>query len=542
MKHIFAFVLFLFLVNACNFQPPAELLPPELITYETGRELPLVIDYSYAGYKLGLEKPSWKKPELPVFHVDSFGAAPNDGKDDIDAIQAAVDSAGKTCGGLIKFSKGQYDFDVETTQRFVKIPYSNIILLGAGEGPDGTTLFDHKPSETPVPGKLWLAGVYPSFFSFSPIDLLDNFEPGDSLMKEVITLGKADKDQVHFEIENPDAIEAGKIYLLTMSTNDRELLSDLIYPLEKAGNNYEKLEGNNIYKVRQMVKVEGINKGRLKLDSPVVWKIKDSYDLKLWEFPVDLIENSAVIGFHMETDWHEEFYHHKNSIHDNGWDHVKFNLSYNCFAYSIIHENPTTAISLRNSMNCSVFECRIKGNTGHNGFGVSGYSTRNLLYNLKGGKAFHTYSLQGYSSGNVFYNCWSEEPSSLDCHGGLSIYNLFDNIYGATWVHGGSPGNLPPAHAFGLAIWNWKTGMTEPYKGRIKQKIAGFKEVPSFFFTGISGMYGQKLYMQNNSGQLLKDQYSGEWGNNLNFNQDPPIHSLFLFQRSGRIEKEFLIR
>jgi hypothetical protein len=193
-------------------------------------------------------------------------------------------------------------------------------------------------------------------------------------------------------------------------------------------------------------------------------------------------------------------------------------------------------------MNCSVFECRIKGNTGHNGFGVGGYSTHNLLHNLIGGKAFHTYSLHGYASGNVFFNCWSEEPSSIDCHGGLSIYNLFDNIYGATWVHGGSANNLPPAHAFGLAIWNWKTGMTEPYKGRIKQKIAGFKETPSFFFTGISGMNGQKLYMQDNSGQLLENQYSGEWGNNLFFNQEPPIHSLFLFQRSGRIEKEFLIR
>ncbi|MFW5877703.1 MAG: DUF4955 domain-containing protein [bacterium] len=173
---------------------------------------------------------------------------------------------------------------------------------------------------------------------------------------------------------------------------------------------------------------------------------------------------------------------------------------------------------------------------------MNAYSTRNLLYNLKGGKAFHTYSLQGFSSGNVFHNCFSEEPSSIDCHGGLTLYNLFDNMYGGTWVHGGSSKNLPPAHAQRLTIWNWKTGMTEPYKGRIKQTIAGFNETPGFFFTGISGMYDQILYMPDMNKDLIQEDYSGEWGNLLDFNEDPPIPSLFLFQRSKRIDDEFIIR
>ncbi len=537
------FIIFLpsILFISCNFEPVEELIPPTMISYESADEYPLVIDYSLSGYKQGLEKPSWKKLDLPVFFVDSFGAVPNDGMDDIDAIQAAVDSAGRMGGGIVRFSKGRYDFDVETKERFVSIPWSNVILLGAGQGPDGTKLFDHTPSRTPVTGKLWLAGAYPSFFSVSPVPLLDKFSPGDGKMKEAAILKKGDKDQNFLELAENIKLKEKKIYLLTMSSPDRSLLSDLIYPLDKAGENYEKLDGNNIYKVRQLVRVKEVSGKRVYFDAPVIWRIKDNYDVILWEFPVELIENTAILGFNMETDWHEEFYHHKNSIHDNGWDHVKFNLCFNCYAFSLIHANPSSAVIVSNSINCSVFDCRIKGNPGHNGFGCVGYSTRNLFYNLVGGRAFHTYSISGYASGNVFYNCFSEEPSSIDCHGGLTIYNLFDNITGGTWAHGGSGKNLPPAHAKRLTIWNWNMGMREPYKGRIKQSISKFRETPGFFFTGISGMYDQVIYMNDNE-NLFSENYEGEWGYNIHFNGEPPVPSLFLFQRSKRIEKEFIIR
>jgi hypothetical protein len=288
-------LLLLALSISCSFEPVEDLIPPSMISYESADEYPLVIDYSYSGYKLGIKKPAWNNQGLPVFHVDSFGAIPDDGKDDIDAIQAAVDSAGMAGGGIVRFSKGRYDFDVETKERFVKIPYSNVILLGAGEGPDGTKLYDHTPSETPVPGKLWLAGVYPSFFSVSPVDLMQKYSPGDGKMKEVANLKKRDKEQSTLEIIDAKELDINKVYLLTMSTPDRELLSDLIYPLEKAGENYEKLDGSNLYKVRQLIKITEVDDRRIHFNAPVIWKIKDSYDLKLWEFPVSFIENTAIM-------------------------------------------------------------------------------------------------------------------------------------------------------------------------------------------------------------------------------------------------------
>lgn len=532
-----------FILSTCTLQPVNELLPPSLLPVETESGYPLVIDYSYAGYKLGMEKPSWKNLDLPLVHVDSFGAIPNDGLDDIAAIQAAVDSMGKSGGGIIKFSPGRYDFDVNERHGFVHVPYSNIILLGSGQGPDGTSLFDHRPSETPVPGKLWLAGVYPSFFNISPVSYPDTYSPGDGKMILKASLRKGNKEQNYLVLKDSlIELDTNQVYMLTMSTKDRKLLSDLIAPLEKAGENYERMDNTGVYKVRQLVKISRVEKNRIWFDAPVIWNISDEYRLELWEFPFHFVHNTAVVGFRMVTPFYEEFYHHKNSEHDNGWDHISISYSYNSYAFGLIHENPSTAVGIKNSLNCTVFDAQIRGNTGHNGFICGGYSTRNLLHNLDGGKAFHTFGISGFASGNVFYNCISLESTSIDCHGGLSVYNLFDNIIGPNWAHGGSRKNLPPAHAARLTIWNWKVGLKEPYKGRIKQKLSGFHETPGFFFTGIQGLHDQSIFLKDLDKKKINSDYRGEWGFNINFRESPPVPSLYMFQRDKRIRDEFIIR
>ncbi|NJK87511.1 MAG: hypothetical protein HC906_17540 [Bacteroidales bacterium] len=104
----------------------------------------------------------------------------------------------------------------------------------------------------------------------------------------------------------------------------------------------------------------------------------------------------------MKTAWSDEFYHHKDPTHDNGWDHIKLQYAEDCWVQSVIHENATSAIGLRCCKNCSVFDCQIIGNPGHNGFSISGFSHRNLIYNCKGGKQMHTYSIQDRVTANVF--------------------------------------------------------------------------------------------------------------------------------------------
>lgn len=72
------------------------------------------------------------KKELPIINVDDFGAVPNDGKDDIDAINKAIERAAELGGAVIKFGYGEYNIS-ETIEIKGDFPYG-LYFKGIGEG------------------------------------------------------------------------------------------------------------------------------------------------------------------------------------------------------------------------------------------------------------------------------------------------------------------------------------------------------------------------------------------------------------------------
>jgi hypothetical protein len=496
-----------------------------------------LVDFSYAGVHRNEVKTRLVPEHYQRFNVLDFGAIPDDGKDDIDAIQRAVDAAAAAGGGVVFIPKGTFDFDVQTKKRFVQISHSNISIIGAGEGSGGTVLHDHTPSDYPDPAKMWLGGLWPSFFLVSKLEADSVWSPYHDSANKAAELGHAGKNEMFIPLKAEYGLKAGKTYLLTMESEDNTLTEKLIYPLEKAGKNWWNSEGESKYKVKQLVTVVKNEGGILTLDTPLLWDIDEKYQPKLWHVPV-MIENVAIGGIKMTTDWKDEFIHHLNSVHDGGWTHIRMSYCENSWVQNTIHEHTTGAVSLSNSKNCAVWHARIKGNIGHNGFNVSGFSTRNLLYNLHGGQAYHTFALSGYSSGNVYYNCYSEEPSSIDLHGGIGVHNLFDNIIGPQFRHGGSASALPPATGHGLVMWNYHVGITEPYKGIIKNSIAKFTEIPGFTLVGIQSAKGQEIFMLDQNDNRVQGDYSGDWGAMEYWNKTPNPRSLFRYQLEQRLGKE----
>jgi hypothetical protein len=115
--------------------------------YGERTELP---DYSYAGYHRS-EKPL---PEITpethrFFNVSKFGAVPNDGKSDRDALLDALDAAHIHNGpAVVYFPKGTYRLFEETDfgKPPIEIRRSNIVIKGSGMA--STRLFF---SETHLP-------------------------------------------------------------------------------------------------------------------------------------------------------------------------------------------------------------------------------------------------------------------------------------------------------------------------------------------------------------------------------------------------------
>ena len=63
-------------------------------------EIPVLFDYSYAGYQLGAIGVPKKFKNLKVFKVTDFGAIANDTISDQEAIQATINAAEKNKGGI----------------------------------------------------------------------------------------------------------------------------------------------------------------------------------------------------------------------------------------------------------------------------------------------------------------------------------------------------------------------------------------------------------------------------------------------------------
>jgi len=519
-------------ITSCNQQP--ETIWEQYLRYGPKSGIP---DFSYAGSAAGTEIPKWRQEGLEVFDVSEFGAYPDDGKDDIEGIQAAIDSA-SVHGGIVKLEKGVYDFDVDTQHCFLQIRSSNVILLGAGEGPDGTVIHDHTPSRTPDPEKIWLAGLRPSFVAVESRDRLEQWNVLNHPENILTGIQPAGFQDTIINVEDAKAIRVGKTYLVTMTDIDSSLVGALTAPMTKVSDYWYVNDDHRKYRFRQMVKVKSVRENQVILDSPLLWELKSAWNPQLWELP-GLIENVGIAGLRFRTSWSEPFVHHKDDIHDNGWDHVKMRNCSNCFIFNVIFENATTAAGLSNCHQCEVFECQVLGNPGHNGFVISGHSTGNLLYNLKGGTQMHTWSINNYASGNVFYNCYSDTPSAVDCHGGIGVYNLFDNIYGPVYKHGGSGKYLPPSHGRGFIAWNWVMGTSEPYKNRIKQHVVKFTDSPGLIAVGLRGVMDQPLFFKDDHMQLIENNHISDWARIEYLNETPAPHSLFIEQRRQRLPTPF---
>ena len=517
--------------------PPAGVLG-EWQTTPAGSPL---IDFSYAGYRNGAQGKNLRELGLLAFNVIDFGAVPDDGGDDIDAIQRAVDSAAAIGGAVIYFPRGQYDFDVETTGRYVHVSSSNIFLLGYGEEAGGTVIFDHHASRTPLPEKPWLAGTYPSFVSFSPTTGYDNpevFESTANLAASITQPGE--RGEFTLSVDRPGEVAPGTVYMLTQQeAPDSSLALALTAPLKKLGSRHLETQGPASYKMRQLVRVLRVEGQRVTLDAPLLMGLELRWQPKLWRVP-GMLRNVGVAKFRLENNWSEEFVHHKNGEHDNGFNGVRFRYVDNGWAEGIVAYNTSGVVGLSNSINCTVKSCQVRGTPGHNGFTVGGASTRNLLYDLRGGRAMHTFSVSGAASGNVYYNCSSDEPSAIDLHAGLGMSNLFDNMVGAVYMHGGNPKGLPPAMGRGHVFWNWQVGRFEPYKGVPKNTLWEEEELPGVVAVGLRGQYGTEVYYRRN-GALRGSGVTDSLATVAVLNDGPPSpKSLWLWQRELRLGRERL--
>jgi hypothetical protein len=441
MKCLFyLFFSSIFSISFCNAQ---EAIIWKKFTGEINNpEVPMLFDYSYAGYKLGETGIPDRFKHLKVYNVVDFGAVPNDSVSDQEAIQKAIHAAEKQEGGIVFFPSGTFLVNVNPTKTNpITINNSNIILKGSGLGTGGTT----------IQMKNHMLQRYPDEPEWK-VSYMFVFSAKKSKGASTHITKNAQEGHVVIEVEHPNLFQKSKYIQLEMPYN----LDAVSVALD--GKTPRPHWENVIKKGVSFIEnheIESINGNQITIKDPLINNISTSEN---WQaHPYIPLENVGVEDIYFKANFNDNYVHHKDYIHDNAWSIIAMNTVAMSWVRRCRFSNITGAVSLNNSYASSILMLLVDGNGGHKLTNVT-QSTRvltGLISDATNNGQFHGAAMSHKTSGSVIWRVKTPKQG-WDSHADIPKNNLVDLYEGSKMTnHGGNYIN-EPHHLGGLTLWNYK--------------------------------------------------------------------------------------
>ena len=409
----------------------------KFIGEDVSGNVPDLIDYSYAGYKNG-EEPI---PDVigTIYDVTSYGAIPNDGESDTQAIRDTLRAAEN--GGVVFFPPGQYDVLTpgESPEKITigkRWGSGNIVLRGSGaqgHKRNGTTIKMHNYLDSP-----WSA-------LFKPIWQHDDRDNKTSIV------GEFPRGTKHFDVADSSRLLNRKFIRIVASrlfNNDWADHSSRSRN-EMRGNfesDFENIRDNGI-NVSEFHEIDRIEDNRVYIKAPTTTPLNSNYSV-YWKH---LQTNIGFEDIHFDGNFQEEYEHNVQS--GRNW------ISVEQVAHSWVQRcrfsNSIVGVFI-SGYGCSVLSVIQDGRGGHYTAVITGatYCLVGLLEDHTDIGASHGISIAGKSSGNVAWGIGGPIMDGPDTHAGQPRNTLLDNYYSQT--HESSSGTYPslPHHLDGYTRWN----------------------------------------------------------------------------------------
>ena len=397
-------------------------------------------DFSYAGYKFS-EQPI-PNVNHRVFDVTKYGAQPNDGKSDKQAIKEALAAACKNGEGIIFFPKGRYVInskgdDYET----LKITSSKIVFRGEGSQENGSTLFFERDLPADNPNKMWSC----------PYAISTAVNAGDKKITTVVS--DAPRETFCIKVADASNVKQGDWVILKLKNKsvdlfEYELSSKKVEPQWKSI-----LKKGVVVNERHLVKK--VNDNSITFYEPIHYDIQAKHDWSLHSFAH--IERIGFEELAFEGNWTEPFIHHKSAKHDGGWSILELKRTVSSWVRNCRFKNSNRALTFSQSAVSTAINILIEGNRGHNAISI--HASSHILVAKVNDTAgmWHASGVSGGSIGNVFWRCRHTANTSFEVHGSQPRCTLFDNTQGGFFRGraGGAIRNLPN-HGRHLVLWNYK--------------------------------------------------------------------------------------
>lgn len=458
----------------------------------TRRAAPYLPDFSYAGYRWGEEPlPS---PSGTVIDVREFGAVPNDGTDDTEALRRAVRRAHRVDGPVVvQLPPGRL-----ILKEVLYIQRSRFVLRG---GPDArTTLAVSRPlsqmnlpeSATTPPKEgyspfSWRGGVLWTRMEADPspqrLGKVVAGERGHRVIKVAQATSINPGDVVRINWYNPEGKSGSflqHMYCSAAADFGRRVVGRTSAPL-----------------TMQEVTVAEVRGQLLVLKEPLMHSIQPDWNPRLTT--THFLERVGIEHLRIEFPEDEYAGHHKEA----GYNGMFLTDLLHSWVRDVTIANADSGILTDSSKNVTIRDVRTEGRRAHYSVHVAGsygMLVRDFTFRAP---AIHNPSFNTHARRSVYVG-GEVHHARLDQHNGYNHQNLFDNLRAhliPRWNlfrHGGDHDTRPAAGAFNT-FWNVRVQLPGETQSA---KVGTIENAPRARVIGLHGnghveiSYGPDLYAE----------------------------------------------
>lgn len=513
-------------------------------------------DFSYAGYGFGTESlPEFADAQM--VDVDAFGASPDDGKDDSQALLDAVSAASETDGPvIIKFSPGRYQIS-----EIIRIERGDLVLRGAGRGEGGTELHFPRPlamvedagefseireylakydKRQRVPDQnidllfseySWTGGfIWVQKPGTRAASYLEEFDQTPEKLSDVVS---GQRGQRNVTVTDAALLGVGDAIQLQWFNRQGEaspLLSAMYGDTELAiGSHHWTFQDRPL--VRQTTRITAISGNEVELGDPLLHDISADIPAQLsaWEH----LENVGIEDLHFSFPNAPSYGHHL----EQGFNAIYFTSVIDGWMRDVRFTNADAGVLSYNSANLTFESIRTEGGREAH-YGIHLGNVHNVLVKdlVVANPVRHSLTFNTQSTRSVYQRATVLNAAVLDQHAGSNHQNLFDDVtlhlsaerddhgpFYNVW-DGSGAGYWQPGHGSFNTTWNLKVIVEGGADRDETVRLLGLAEGPDARLVGIRGNrpvtidYRPMPYLSN-------------------MNAEPAVPSLYdwqLQQRSGR--------
>ena len=517
-----AALLSLSCVSAAHDAEPLKILTDSEVMAQT--YLP---DFSYAGYNHGAG-------DIPVMtgtliDVTDHGVIADDDIDDSAAMLKALEAAHQTRGPVIvKLPAGRV-----IVSEILKIQRGDIVLRGAGSGPQGTDLHFPRPlqmvDKTDSLNELrkylkkydkrqrekdknidtlfseysWSGGfIWIQKDGTRAAAYLESEDPKIEVLTEAMA-GELGTQSV--QVSDASALKIGdvvELQWLNRAGEDGPLLKEMYGTGDtgkKIGSHHWTFPERPL--VRQKTQILSIDGNAVTITDPLLHNISDALPAQFARW--DHMENVGIEDIHISFPDSPAFGHHL----ERGYNGIYLTSVFNGWVRDVSVHNGDTGILSYNSANITIANIETTGDRAAH-YSVHAGNIHNVLVkNLTvNNPAIHSLSLNTQSTKCVFQNAIVNAAAVLDQHAGANHQNLFDNVtvkvaakrgedgpYYPIW-DGSGAGYWQPGHGRYNTTWNLKVNVLSGASRDETVQLRGAAEGPEARIVGISGNRNFDIY------------------------------------------------